>query len=284
VSDNAVLAAELMRSGPLSASLNGRHALVTGAARNIGAAIAVTLARHGCNVSAFYRRKSATTELLRELVEDAGVGFFGLSAELSDPDKITTGIRSASQANGHIDILVNNAATRPRARIGEISADDWDAVLNVNVRAPFLLAQAVLPAMREQGWGRIVNVSGLDAFWGEPQRAHVVASKGALIALTRALANETASWGVTVNAVVPGSIRTVRAGGEVTRAESEDFLSRVPIGRQGSIWDVAEACMYLASPVAGYVTGQTLLVTGGAFPSVRMPLKEDDMSQAGAWR
>jgi 3-oxoacyl-[acyl-carrier protein] reductase len=273
VCDDAMLASELMRSGPTPASLNGRHALVTGGARNIGAAIAVTLARHGCNISVFYRRESSTIELLRELVEDAGVRFFGCSVELSDPD-CAAGIKAASESNGDIDILVNNAATRPRARIEEISAHDWDTVLDVNVRAPFLLAQAVLPAMRDRGWGRIVNISGLDAFWGEPQRAHVVASKGALIALTRALANETASWGVTVNAVVPGSINTARAGGEVTSAESEDFLSRVPMARQGSIWDVAEACTYLASPAAGYVTGQTLLVTGGAFPAVSMPLKE----------
>jgi len=173
-----------------------------------------------------------------------------------------------------VDILVNNAAIRPLSKISEITLEEWDLVLATNLRAPFFLSQAVLPAMIRRKWGRIINIGGLDAYWGKPRRAHNVSAKLGLTGLTRALANEVARFGVTVNIVVPGTTDTVRPHPE-WYPELEKLYNerreRIPMGRIGLPQEVANACLFLASDLATYTTAQEFFVSGGAYPLVRQP-------------
>ena len=166
---------------------------------------------------------------------------------------------------------------RPRRKIADVEQSEWDRVHAVNLRAPFFLSQAVLPGMRERGWGRIVNVSGADAYHGDNQRAHVTASKLGIVGLMRALALETALWGVTVNSVVPGYIGTKRDHPEWypdMAATDEERLARIPVGRVGTPLEVANAITFLCSREASYITGHDLVVTGGYFPLTRQPWYE----------
>ena len=196
-------------------------------------------------------------------------------------DSIGDAVSEINRDLGGIDILVNNAAIRPHARIADVSAAEWDSVMATNLRGPFFLSQAVIPGMREKQWGRIINIGGVDACWGNPQRPHVVSSKAGLVGLTRALANETARWGITVNIVVPGGFNTERQAPEgYTKSDlrklKQAHQERVPMGRVGEPDELAGAVVFLASMQASYITGQELLVSGGAFPALRQPEHEYD--------
>jgi NAD(P)-dependent dehydrogenase (short-subunit alcohol dehydrogenase family) len=185
-------------------------ALVTGGTKNIGRAISVGLAGCGAKVACCYAEDDTRAKITIDQVEAAGGTARSYKVDIAEPDQITKVVGSVRADLGDPTILVNNAALRPRKKIAEITPKDIDDVVAVNMRAPLLFAQALLPTMREKGWGRIVNMSGGDAYHGSLQRPHVTASKLGIVGLARALALETASWGVTVNVVVPGFIDTVR--------------------------------------------------------------------------
>lgn len=262
--------------------LDGRTALVTGAGRNIGRAVAIRLAACGARLVCGYVRDATAAAETVARIEAAGGEARTCQLDLADPASPRAAVGELEAAGIGIDILVNNAAIRPRAAIGEVTAEEWDRVHAVNLRGPFFLAQAVLPHMTRRRWGRVINISGIDAYQGSVQRPHVVASKLGLVGLGRALANETARLGVTVNTVVPGVLDThrYRHGSDDIDRVMAAALQVVPMARLGSADDVASACAFFASEQANYLTGQELCVSGGAHPLVRQPHRESPAGDA----
>jgi 3-oxoacyl-[acyl-carrier protein] reductase len=252
--------------------LQGKRALISGGTRNVGRAVAEGFADAGAHVGVI---GGSDRDALEETLKSLGqrpVRSFGALQPLEDPAGIRTTLGACAAEIGPVDILVNVAAVRPRVEADEISVEEWDRVIAINLRAPFLLAQAVIPGMRERRFGRIVNFSGINAYWGRKDRSHVVTSKGGLVALTRALATDTARDGITVNTVVPATIDTERSHPEwypnagKRRARQ---LERVPMGRLGTVDEVVSVVLFLASPRSSYVTAQEMFVTGGSFPLVQ---------------
>jgi len=259
-------------------STAGRVALVTGSGRNIGQAIALTLAEGGAQVVCVYQRDEAAAASTVDRIVQAGGSAFAHHVDVTDIEGMRADVADIASRTGGIDILVNNAASRPRTKIRDVTVAEWDEVHATNLRGPFFLAQAVLDHMVEQRWGRIVNIGGIDAYKGSVQRPHVVSSKLGLVGLGRALANETARWGVTVNTVVPGLMGTVRynhGSDDIDKVLAEG-LKDIPIPRLGTSEDVAGAVRFLVSEEASYITGQELLVTGGAHPLVRHRAREGE--------
>ncbi len=270
-------------SGEVSFRLDGRLALVTGGTRNNGLAIARALGRAGARIALLFAHDWDTARTAQASLAQDGIEAALYAADLSDVAATRRACAALRAQAGPVDVLVNCAAVRPRAKITDVTPEEWDMVLATNLRAPFFLSQALLPDMVARAWGRIVNIGGLDTYWAKATRPHVVASKAGLVGLTRALANEVAHFGITVNTVVPGRIESVRAHPEWypdQEARHEKSRERVPLARLGEHTDVAGACVFLASPAGGYITGQELLVTGGAHPLLRHP---EDEYPAGAF-
>lgn len=218
-----------------------------------------------------------------EIVANSGSAI-AVHLDCADPASTARAVASAVDELGPIDILVNSAAIRPFADIEEVTIDEWDAVLDTNLRGPFLLSREVIPAMRSRGFGRIIMIGGLVAgYWGGTG-PHVGASKLGLVGLSRQLALQTATQGITVNVVVPGAIASPERTGDtpdvyhgMTAAQFEQMkldvaAATVPMRRVGGPDDIASACVFLASNDAGYITGQELFVTGGAHPLGPLPL------------
>ncbi|MEX2375691.1 MAG: SDR family NAD(P)-dependent oxidoreductase [Dehalococcoidia bacterium] len=253
-------------------SLEGKIALITGGTRNIGLEVARAFASAGAaGVLTGQREGEHLASIAAELRRSHGQ-WHGLALDLADPAQIDATIDRVLQEFGRVDVLANVAAIRPHAALTEITVDDWDRVMAVNVRAPFLLAQRLLPLMMEAGWGRIINVSGIDALWGKRDRAHVSTSKSAIDGLSRVLATEAGDSGVTVNTVMPGTIDTEREP-RSWWPDLDNFyglrIDRIPMGRLGKPAEIADVCLFLASDMSSYMTGQTLVVSGGAFPMVK---------------
>jgi 3-oxoacyl-[acyl-carrier protein] reductase len=254
--------------------LSGRVSVVTGGSKNIGRRIAQMLAAAGATPIVLYHEDEAAAREVCNEVEKAGGRAGMYQAELADVRQLQSVVRAIERDYGAVDVLINNAAIRPRSKITAITVEEWDIVLATNLRAPFFLSQAVLPGMIRKKWGRIVNVGGIDAYWGKPLRAHNVSAKLGLVGLTRALANEVARFGVTVNIVVPGNIDTVRPHPEWYPELEKIYAERrerIPMARIGTIDEVANACVFLASDLAAYTTAQEFFVSGGAYPLVRQP-------------
>jgi NAD(P)-dependent dehydrogenase (short-subunit alcohol dehydrogenase family) len=244
-------------------SLVGKTAIVTGAATGIGRATAELLAQRGARVVA----AGLQPERLRETVDaitSAGGEAIAVDADLSDPEAIEQVASSAQYAFGGTDVLVNNAAVYPIGPWHEMDAEQWDAVFATNTRGYFLMARAVRPQMIARGGGAVVNVASVTFFTGNALLLAYVASKGAVIGFTRALAREAGPDGIRANAVAPGAFPT--AATEI-HADQEglwrDVLEAQAIKRRGEVEDVARAIAFFASDDASFVSGQTLLVDGG---------------------
>ncbi|MBT3306881.1 MAG: 3-oxoacyl-[acyl-carrier-protein] reductase [Alphaproteobacteria bacterium] len=238
--------------------LSGKCALVTGASGGIGGAIARSFHACGATVGLSGTRRDA----LEALAGDLGERAFALPADLSSAEAAAQLIKDAEEAMGGVDILVNNAGLTRDQLAMRMSEEDWDLVLDVNLTASFRLSKACLRAMMKKRWGRIIGITSIVGVTGNPGQANYAASKAAMIGMSKSLAQEVASRGITVNCVAPGFIETPMTDA-LNDDQKENIMGRIPAGRLGSPDDIASACVYLAGDEAAYVTGQTLHVNGG---------------------
>jgi NAD(P)-dependent dehydrogenase (short-subunit alcohol dehydrogenase family) len=242
--------------------LAGQTALVTGAARGLGYATAERLAAEGARVALFDLDAEALTAAAARLVE-GGAAATAHEVDVSDEGSVRAAVADVLAADGRIDILVNNAGIYPHYPFEELTYADWRRVLSINLDGVFLCAHAVYPAMRERGYGRIVNVSSATFFIGYPGLSAYIASKGGIIGFTRALASEAGPHGITVNAVAPGLIATEGVLGGEEAGLFDEIVPEQSVRRRGEPGDIAECVAYLAGPEAGFVNGQTFNVDGG---------------------
>ncbi len=239
-----------------------RVSLVTGASRGIGRATAIRLAEDGYDVVVNYLRQGDAARDVVARIEQAGRRSLAIRADVASRDEVRSMVGEAAEALGPISVLVNNAGTYQRVTVDQMDPDRWERTLSVNLSGAFHTIQAVLPAMRQGGWGRIVNVSSQLGVRGTDHGADYAASKAGLLGLTKAVALEVAREGITVNAVAPGTIET-----DIIRSYSKEDREirnrRIPVGRIGLPEEVASMVSYLASEEARYITGATLHVNGG---------------------
>lgn len=242
----------------MSIDLTGRVALVTGSTRGIGRSIAEVYSRYGARVAISGRNADQAATVATEI----GGGCAGFGCDLSSPDEVARLVAEVEAGMGQVDILVNNAGLTRDNLVVRIRDDDWDAVLDTNLRAAFLAIRGVSRGMMKKRWGRIINVSSVVGLIGNKGQANYASSKAGLIGLTKSVAKEYASRNILVNAIAPGFIDT-----EMTAALTEDargvLSSQIPLERLGSPLDVANAAAFLASDMASYITGQVLVVDGG---------------------
>jgi 3-oxoacyl-[acyl-carrier protein] reductase len=242
--------------------LSGRVALVTGASRGIGRAIATKLAAQGATVIGAARGTNAAATV--DAILAAGGKAEAASADVSDPAAIEQLVSGTLERHGRIDVLVNNAGIAKDQLLLRMKRDDWDAVIATNLTAAFALTQAVLKPMIRQRSGRIICISSVVGQGGNAGQANYAASKAGLIGFAKSVAQEVASRNITVNVVAPGLIET-----DMTRALTEDahadWSSRIPLKRLGTPDDIAAAVCFLASDEAAYITGQVLAVNGGMY-------------------
>ncbi len=244
-------------------SMEGMVALVTGASRGIGKAIAMALGDRGVGVY-LASRNSDALESVAEEIRSKGGNAWTARMDVQDPEEVSTTIRSILKETSRIDILVNNAGVRQDKLLVRLRPEDWQQVLDVNLSGSFYCLQQVLPAMSRQRYGRIVNITSVVAFSGNPGQANYGAAKAGIVGLTRSAAREYASRGITINAVAPGLIETEMISGLGDKAY-QGILQQIPMGRLGTPEEVAHTVLYLASPETGYITGQVIHVNGGMY-------------------
>ncbi len=247
----------------LNGPLAGQVALVTGASRGIGRAIAMALAAQGVKVVG-----TATTDAGAQSITDAlaAQGGSGLALNVNDAAAVEGAVESIVKAQGGLQILVNNAGITRDTLAMRMKDDDWDAVLDTNLKAVFRLSRAVMRTMMKQRYGRIVNVTSVVGASGNAGQANYAAAKAGVAGMTRALARELGSRGITVNCVAPGFIATDMTDG-LPQAQKAALLAQIPLGRLGTPQEIADAVVFVASPAAGYITGSELHVNGGMYMS-----------------
>ena len=242
--------------------LKDKVALVTGASRGIGREIAQTLAAYGASVIVNYNGSKDRADEVVEMISAAGGKAIAVKADVAKAEEIARLFEEAQAAFGRIDILVNNAGITRDNLILKMSEEEYDTVLDTNLKGAFLCMKHAAKIMLRQKNGRIINISSISGIAGNAGQANYCAAKAGLIGLTKSLAKELGSRGITVNAVAPGFIET-----EITEKLSEQvkegMLAQIPLKRAGSVKDIAEAVAFLASERAAYITGQTLSVNGG---------------------
>ena len=243
-------------------SMSGKTAVVTGGSRGIGRAICLELAHRGANVVFSYAGNTAAADKTLEELKALGVEARAIQGNVADPAAAKTLIDTAVKELGGIHILVNNAGITRDGLAMAMKEEDFDAVIETNLKGAFLCMKAAIRPMMKARYGRIVNLSSVVALRGNPGQVNYCASKAGLIGMTKSLAKEMGARGITVNAVAPGYISTDMTAA-LPDAARDAMLSTIPVGRAGSPEDVAAAVAFLASEEAGYITGQVLSVDGG---------------------
>jgi 3-oxoacyl-[acyl-carrier protein] reductase len=240
--------------------LAGRVALVTGSARNIGRAIALSLAQGGASVMVTAKQAAVEAEAVAEEIRGLGGRAASMVADVGDPASAAALVRVTVEKLGRLDILVNNASVRREVDFADLEYDEWRDIMAITLDGAYLCSRAAMPYLTADG-GSIVNMGGLSAHTGATRRAHVIAAKMGLVGLTRALAHDLAKHRVTVNCVAPGLIDTARVGAEPAHHAGK----MPPVGRKGTPEDIATLVRFLCGPDARYITGQTIHANGGLF-------------------
>lgn len=243
--------------------LMGRVALVTGASQGIGRACALALAAEGATVALAARNEAKLAEVQAEIVA-AGGRAEAFALDVASEESIRSCAKAVQERLGTVAILVNNAGITRDGLVLRMKRADWDDVLATNLTGAFLLTQAVLSAMLKHRWGRIINITSVVGRTGQAGQVNYAASKAGVIGMTRSLAREVASRGITVNAVAPGYIETPMTA-VLNEAQRAGMMQSIPLGRPGTDAEIAHAVAYLASEGAGYVTGHVLDVNGGMY-------------------
>jgi len=242
--------------------LTGKSALVTGGSRGIGRAIALRLATQGADVAFSYRGNEAAANEVVAAIEGLGRRAIAVQADAADPESAETVVKAALEAFGKVDILVNNAGITRDDLIMRMSVDDFRAVLETNLFGAFYMTKAVTRPMLKARAGRIVNITSVSGQAGQMGQANYSSAKAGLIGLTKATARELASRGITVNAVAPGFVLTELTK-DLPEALQSELIARTPLGRFGTVEEIADTVAFLVSDEAQYITGQVLAVDGG---------------------
>ncbi|MEW6183376.1 MAG: 3-oxoacyl-ACP reductase family protein [Bacillota bacterium] len=244
-------------------TLSGKVTLVTGGGRGIGAAICTELARHGASVIVNYLTSARDAENVAAACREYGGNAMTFRADVADPSSVEKLFDAAEKSLGPVDILVNNAGLGLRKLVVETGDEEWARLVEVNLSGAFYCCRRALDGMIRRRWGRIVNITSVFGITGASCEAAYAATKGGLIALTKSLAREAGSAGITVNAVAPGPVQTDMLPKGLSPEEIAGLAASIPAGRLGTPRDVAGACAFLASPDAAFINGQVLRVDGG---------------------
>ncbi len=242
-------------------NLSNKVAVVTGASRGIGKSMAETYAKAGAHVVCVSRTEDALKAVAEEINTEGGSASV-FACDVSDLGAFQNLIKNTADTHGSVDILVNNAGVTRDTLIMRMSEDDWNTVININLKGAFNGIKAATRTMMKQRSGRIINISSVVGLTGNPGQANYAASKAGLIGLSKATAKELASRGITVNCIAPGYIATDMTD-QMNDQAKDSLISQIPLGRIGSPDDIAATALFLASDEAGYITGQTVTVDGG---------------------
>ncbi|MFL2989721.1 MAG: 3-oxoacyl-[acyl-carrier-protein] reductase [Candidatus Neomarinimicrobiota bacterium] len=241
--------------------LSNKTAIVTGASQGIGRTIAIEMAKSGAIVFCLARNKEALDATIKKITENGGKAT-AFSCDISNNDDFKSIILNIVKKYGSIDILVNNAGITKDNLLMRMSDNQWDDVLNINLKGSFTCTRSVIKYMMKKKFGRIINITSIVGITGNAGQANYAASKSGLIGLTKSIAKEVASRGITANCIAPGWIETSMTDQLSTEVKNK-FLSQIPTGEIGQSKDIANTVIFLASDEAGYITGQTITVDGG---------------------
>ncbi|KPK02502.1 MAG: hypothetical protein AMK71_01990 [Nitrospira bacterium SG8_35_4] len=243
--------------------LEGKNALITGAAQGIGKSVALGMAREGANIGISDVNLALAEQTAKE-VTALGVKSFAIQLDVADQDSVSRAFRTFADEFSSLDVLVNNAGITKDTVLLRMKESDWDAVININLKGSFLCMKEAVKVMAKQRYGKIISISSVVAFMGNPGQANYSSSKAGLIGLTKTVAREYAGRGIRVNAVAPGFIQTAMTDA-LTDAVKDDMKKAIPLKEFGSAEDVAAAVAFLASGEADYITGQVIHVNGGMY-------------------